>query len=215
MADEITSEDDLYFWDNEEKDVQAFQRFVTPYYHPCNKPVAMAVGALMPTERSAIKVYHKRQFGIPIEDTRVAACNIHEAPPSMSISKRFKYDSECFGCVGNAITNYPYEKTLAELNQGKRRFDLVYIRNPDFIRNMDWAYVFKKALEWTTSKGGVVVTLVRREDVRKYQNLLTLLQGLDVTPVFSGETGIPSFEHLPDDDFHNTMGVFKPTHYLE
>jgi hypothetical protein len=167
----------------------------------------------MPSEKSVIKLYNFLQFGIPVEKTKVAACNIDEMPPSMETLERFRYDHGSFGRFhGDAKTSYPFMSALGAFDGFERKFDLTYIRNPDFIR--DWEYVFREALEWTASDGGVMVTLVRENDVRKYQGLLSALKNqFNIEPVFSGETGISCSKSNLDifsENFHHTIGIFKP-----
>jgi hypothetical protein len=200
--------DDLYFTENEETDVKIFQQFVTPHYNPSNEPIAMGVGVLMPTERSAIKVYNLKQFGIPLENTRVAGCNKSGMPPSMQTIERFKYDHFSDGFHGDARTPFPFMKALHALNKDK--FDLVYIRNPDLFDVSDWGSIFYRAFEWTASSGALV-TLIRSGDVRKYATLLDhLKENFSIEPVFSGETGIrDSRIDISEEDSHHTVGVFK------
>jgi hypothetical protein len=206
-----SQEDGLYFYENEETDVEIFQKFVTPHYKPCKKPIAMAVGALLPTERSVIKVYNQRQFGIPAIDTRVAMANIDEMPPSMKSNPRFQYDHSSFGIQGDARMSHCYMDALHAFNGFERNFDLVYIRNPDFVGGRDWSYIFGRALEWTAPDGGVVVTLVRENDVRKYEDILISLKNRsNITPVFSGETGIGGTQGFFEENFQHTIGIFKP-----
>lgn len=206
-------ENDLYFCETEEKEVEIFQRFVTPHYQPSPTPVAMAVGAIMPTERSVIKVYHKRQFGIPLANTRVASTNIDSMPPSMTLSPRFQYDYSLFGMQGNAKMNFCYAKTLAEFDRCNDKFDLIYIRNPDLYAAGEWEDIFTKALEWTNPRGGVTITLIREEDRRKFKGLLEKLKDqFNIEPVFAGETNM-SINPNPNssvENFQHTMGVFKP-----
>jgi len=212
MDETPEQEDDLYFYENEEKDVEIFQKLVTPHYTPCNNPLAMAVGATMPTEKSAIKIYNKRQFGIPLENTRVAMTNINKMPPGRDIP-RFQYDHSSFGLMGDARLSTCYMNALDAFNGFERNFDLVYIINPDLIDNSKWLYVFARALECTASEGGVTVTLIREKDVQKYDNLLSLLKReFNIEPIFSGKTNICVNRGYScfSEDFHHTIGIFKP-----
>jgi len=215
MAQNDEQEESLYFSQTEEIDVRIFQNFLTPHYQPSERPIAMAVGAILPTEKSVIKVYHQRQFGIPIRNTRVAMTNNEEMPPSMESNPRFQYDHSSFGLQGDAKMSYCYMAALGAFDRFDRRFDLVYIRNPDLCNCPEWALVFVRALEWTTSEGGVAVTLIRQTDVDKFRGLLGILKDqFDIVPIFSGETHIcPESEHNLSNDQH-TIGVFKPKHNL-
>jgi hypothetical protein len=207
--------DELYFYEQEETEVKIFQKFVTPHYKPYEEPVAMAVGAILPTEKSVIKAYNSLQFGIPIKKTKVAACNIHDMPPSMKTLERFRYDHGCFNQYqGDARSDYPFMSSLGLFERFDRRFDLIYIRNPDFVSLESWAHIFCRALEWTASDGGAVVTLVRQTDVKKYETLLDILkQDFSIEPKFSGETGISCGETYPfNENFQHTIGIFNPTH---
>lgn len=203
--------EEIYFYESEANEVEAFRKFITPHYQPCSKPIAMAVGALLPTERSVIKAYNLRQFGIPLENTRVAMANIDPMPPSMRSNPRCQYDFSAHSIEGDARLSYCYMSAFSAFDRLDRKFDFVYIRNPDLLGYADWDHIFARALEWTDPDGGVVATLIRNTDVRKYESLLQTLKGeFGIEPCFSGETGVESDPNSFCDNHQHTLGVFKP-----
>ena len=194
-----------------ELDIEIFKKFVTPYYQPSNKPLVMCVGAQSPDEGTAIRRFHTQQYRIKGNDVKVAACNIRDGIGSM-LQRLNSYDSFIFNhFAGDARTNFPYLIAISEMGENEERneFDFVYIRNPDLIGLKDWAAIYSTALEMT-SKEGVVVTLIRKEDNKEYSDLLEMLNDWQIKPVFSGETGISlKFDILFFEDFHHTIGIFK------
>jgi len=207
--------ENLYYTAMAEPDPEILSKFVTPHYAPCDNPVAMAVGTISPSEKGTIKMYHQKQFGIPIVKTRVASTNIGPETPGVVSTSRWRYDHSSFGLLGDARMDYCYITALSDINGFHRKFDMIYIRNPDLIGE-DWDYVFARAMEYVEKDGGVAVTLIRKYDTKKYGGLLDRLKSkFNMEPVFSSKTGISldegKYAEVYNEDFHHTIGIFKPT----
>jgi hypothetical protein len=209
----FSAEANLYIGSIEEKDIEIFQKFVTPHYRPCKNPISMAVGAISSTERDVIKTYHQRQFGISTKQTMVASTNRNPKDPIYDKYPELHYDHESFGLDGDARMSHCYMGALNQFNQFDRNFDLVYIRNPDLLSQNNWEYIFKRALEWTAKDGGAVATLIRKNDIAKYNRLLNRLDNeFGIIPVFSGETKICTKNkwEIFSENHQHTIGIFKP-----
>ena len=113
---------------------------------------------------------------------------------------------------GDARMNYCYMDALSKFKQVNHKFDLIYIRNPDLIPWNNWEDVFSRALEWTAKDGGSVITLIRENDIKKYNGMLNILDNkFGITPVFSGETGIctKDLRGMFSENHQHTIGIFK------
>jgi len=191
--------------DLEKLDVRILKSYVPPHYKPSELTLAMCVGVQILDEDCIVRKFHKEQYGIKEESVKVAACNTEELPESDIL--RQGYDYKAFNQFqGDARLSDPYICALDGLGVlGERKFDFVYIRNPDLVDIIEWSYVFRRALEWTEPTG-VVVTLVRRNDTGRYSQLLAVLEQHKVRPVLSCETRVEE----NSGGYCHTIGVFKP-----
>jgi hypothetical protein len=66
-----------------------------------------------------------------------------------------------------------------------------------------------RAMEFTRRQGSVV-TIIKEEDVRKYEGLLRGLKSkYGIEPIISEKTMVEN--DLTRSNFHHTIGVFKPS----
>lgn len=187
-----------------EVDLEIFKEFVKPSFKPREKPNTMVVGAAYPHEANTIRNFLK--YGYDISDVNVAGCNI------LGIASQYQRGFDYFIADrdnGDAAQPFVWEKSLSEMNSKNPGYDLVYIRNPDLIDIREHAYMFGRSIS-NLSDNGLLVTLVRKDDQREYENLLDYIyEKGKIEPLYSGPTGIDfdgsSCLHNP----YHTIGVFR------
>jgi hypothetical protein len=196
---------------SEELDLYLFETIVKPYYSPSAKPLSMVVGALGEKAARVLKQFHKTAYGIPFENNKVIACNKKNLPGAPFMCD---YDNVLSGEMrGDAALEFTWAAPFLEMEEEFRKYDISFVRNPDLVDTGNWGNVFSRALEYTRPEGALV-TIVREYDAQRYSNLLKFLGEFDIQPVYSGLTGIindrPERALLGSNNFHHTIGIFKP-----
>ena len=100
--------------------------------------------------------------------------------------------------------SHPYVDALMKF--GRQKVDMTYIRNPDLVNEWDWSSIYGRALEFT-ERSGVVVTLIRESDVRRFQTVASVIkQRFGAEPIISQKTGM-TLDDRTHDNFHHYIGI--------
>jgi hypothetical protein len=195
----------VFLYPFEAQDIVILDKFVKPLYEPSAVPLAMCVGYSCVREGAILRDFHERSYGFNYDAPKVIACNIREFELAGTNDRLDKvYMHPVTGDVRDCFT---WMKPLLDLGVTNRlSYDLSYIRNPDLVIIRDWAAVFGRAVEMTSSTG-VVVTLIRESDAERFEDLKDYLKDqFQVEPTLVTPTGMD----LPGDDIgqHHLLAVF-------
>ncbi len=188
-------------------DLFILEHFCTSIYQPSEHPQAMSVGPFSVREGTVLRAFHKHMYG---RQVKVAGCN--NFTPARRLSVQNDLDVALFDPLfGDATYSHTWMTPCADGDFPDVQFDMSYIRNPDLVNMQKWAAVFAKAYEFTKPKG-IVVTLVRKNDVDKYKELERAVKHeYDMTPIISTPTGIEKLSGVNRDiaELCHYLGVFK------
>lgn len=195
-----------HLFPQEELDILVLNKLVQPLYEPRASPVAMIVGYSCLREAEILRGFHEDSYGFAHSTLKVAGCNLAErraAGTTDSVDRLYMGHFK-----GDAKDSFTWLKALRELGLYDRlSYDMAYIRNPDLYDTRDWGAVFARAVEMTASSG-VVVTLIRQDDVGSFSRLTDhLARTYELRPALVTETGM----RLEDDPLrqHFLLGVFQ------
>jgi hypothetical protein len=195
-----------HLFPQEELDILVLNKLVQPLYEPRASPVAMIVGYSSLREAEILRGFHEDSYGFAHSTLKVAGCNIAERRAAGTTDSIDRLYMGHF--AGDARDNFTWLRALPELGlRNQISFDMTYIRNPDLYDTGDWGAVFARAIEMTASSG-VVVTLVRQDDVGSFTRLADYLaRTYKMRPALVTETEM----NLEDDPLrqHFLLGVFQ------
>lgn len=190
----------------EAMDILVLNQFIPSHYRPNDAPLAMVVGYSCIREAEILRAFHEDSFGLTPSALKVVGCNIGDRPSAGttdSIDKLYMGHYE-----GDARDSFTWFKPLVDLGfEDRLSYDLAYIRNPDLYDVRDWGAVFAQAVE-RTCETGVVATLVRRDDIHRFDRLTKHLKSqYDLDPLLVTETGM----NLEDDPLkqHFLLALFQ------
>lgn len=203
-----TPSDRQYLLPHEEMDILVLNRFVAPLYTPRESPIAMVVGYSSIREGEILRSFHQDSYGLPHRALTVVGCNIVQRRVAEITDS---VDQLLMGHFsGDAKDIYTWLKPFMNPSmQNQNLYDCTYIRNPDLYDIGEWGAVFVQAIK-NTAASGVVVTLIRQDDVASFVRLTDHLeQRYSVRPVAVTYTGMS----LEDDPLrqHFLLGVFQGT----
>ena len=187
-------------------DLYIFEEIVRPFYSPSRQPIAMCVGVMGEKSPRSLRAFHERCYGIPRQDTKVVGCNKRDFSGHEFLLP--DYDFLMTGFQGDATHEFTWHMPFGEFDVNRWQYDLSLIRNPDLVSVDEWSAIFRRGMQYT-GPDGVLVTIIRERDVRKYQNLLGQLKEHEIEPAFSGQTGIKNPQDSFRENHHHTIGIFK------
>ncbi len=187
-------------------DLEVYREFLKPNIEPREEPNGMVVGALFDWEASVIKNFFEREYGIKKEKTKVAGCSL-ENRTIFNKEKAFDY-LKTGRIEGDASYCNLWLDSLNKMKIKNFSYDLVSIRNPDLVNIDNWTKVYLKSLEYLEPKEGALITLIREEDVERYEKVEKNIKKISgIEPVLYGETGVEYKDAWINPQ--HTIGIFK------
>jgi len=187
-------------------DISILDKFVKPLYQPRATPLAMCVGYSLVREGMILRGFHELSYQFNYDTPLVVACNQRDIPVAGTTDRLNKlYTGAAYGNAEDPTT-WLAAFTYLGIND-HFSYDLSYIRNPDLLDITLWAKVFLQAVEMTAPTG-VVVTLIRLDDVTKFDKLCNRLEDdYQIVPALVTETKM----NIDNDPLrqHHLLAVFK------
>ncbi len=195
-----------HLFPQEELDILVLNKLVQPLYEPRASPAAMIVGYSCLREAEILRGFHEDSYGFAHRTLKVAACNIAERRAASTTDSVDRLYMGHFH--GDAKDSFTWLRALPEMGISERlAYDMTYIRNPDLYDTRDWGAVFARAVEMTASSG-VVVTLIRQDDIGSFTRLTDhLARTYKLRPILVTQTDM----RLEDDPLrqHFLLGLFQ------
>ncbi len=205
-ASDIKFPDRHHLFTVEERDIHVLNTYVAPLYQPRQSPVSLIVGYSSLREAEILRSFHEDSFGIAHPTSKVIGCNIVERRGAGTTDSLDQLYMGHF--AGDAKDSYTWLKGFMALDiRGRLSYDIAYIRNPDLYSVRDWSAIFARAVEMTATSG-VVITLIREDDVASFKRLTAYLETkYGIRPELVTETAMS----LEDDPLrqHFLLGVFR------